>query len=315
MDLTATDLVVLSACDTSLGELDDYEGLQGLSRSFLLGGARAVVSSLWKVSDDATADLMDDFYRRTLGERDRGTALTDAKRAAYLQHPDRPELWAAFVLTGDSGQLMRHRFVWIDDGELPSQDVDGTGGVAMVDTGRAPMVVANVRLPGIEKPVRVANITMRRSYLSDVDDGLTTAWGAFRADDYATAIEAVSDVLTSIDGGSDGRDEGRCQRARALSLRAVCHGRKEDFAAARTDGEAAVKLFERLHGWPQMQSYAMDNLAIAELNLGLVDQGRARLDAALVLKLATLPLDLDQIEFTRGVIADVERQLGEQSDG
>jgi CHAT domain-containing protein len=80
LDLLATELVVLSACETGLGEIHVGEGVFGLRRAFVLAGAKSLIMSLWKVSDLSTAILMERLYRNLLDrhfERDR--ALSDAQ--------------------------------------------------------------------------------------------------------------------------------------------------------------------------------------------------------------------------------------------
>jgi CHAT domain-containing protein len=79
LDLTGTELVVLSACRTGLGAIQAGEGVLGLRRSFEIAGARTLVLSLWKVDDLATTLLMEQFYQRLLAGRDTDVALRDAR--------------------------------------------------------------------------------------------------------------------------------------------------------------------------------------------------------------------------------------------
>ncbi|HSF38449.1 MAG TPA: CHAT domain-containing protein [Thermoanaerobaculia bacterium] len=98
----SADLVVLSACETGLGEEVSGEGLVGLSRSFLYAGAPSLVVSLWSVSDGATPDLMVSFYEGLDRRHDKADALRRAKlqmigRSRYAH----PSYWAPFILIGD----------------------------------------------------------------------------------------------------------------------------------------------------------------------------------------------------------------------
>jgi len=98
------DLVVLSACQTALGLEIKGEGLVGLARGFMYAGASRVVASLWKVDDQATAELMQRFYRGMLGTQ--RLSATDALRAAQEAMRKQPRwqspyYWAAFVLQGE----------------------------------------------------------------------------------------------------------------------------------------------------------------------------------------------------------------------
>lgn len=92
------DLVTLSACETGLGQVAGGDDVIGLARGFLYAGASSLVSSLWKVDDAATRDLMVDFYAQlaVTGKRD---ALRRAQQAARARNPH-PFYWAAFQMTG-----------------------------------------------------------------------------------------------------------------------------------------------------------------------------------------------------------------------
>ena len=104
MDLQATELVTLSACETGLGEIKTGEGVFGLRRAFVLAGAKTLVMSLWKVPDQQTQKLMTDFYRRMLTGQPRADALRDAQLALKDEDPD-PLYWGAFICQGDPGPL------------------------------------------------------------------------------------------------------------------------------------------------------------------------------------------------------------------
>ena len=97
------ELVVLSACRTGLGKDVRGEGLIGLTRGFMYAGAPRVVASLWKVSDRATAHLMDRFYAALFGEKlAPAEALRKAQRELAKERGfSAPFAWAAFVLQGE----------------------------------------------------------------------------------------------------------------------------------------------------------------------------------------------------------------------
>lgn len=96
------DLVVLSACETGLGQVAKGEGIIGLTRGFLYAGASNVLVSLWQVSDVTTADLMVDFYDKMLGGMSKPEALRAAKLQMIRRHPEyaKPYYWAPFILVG-----------------------------------------------------------------------------------------------------------------------------------------------------------------------------------------------------------------------
>jgi CHAT domain-containing protein/Tfp pilus assembly protein PilF len=97
------DLVVLSGCQTALGQEVGGEGLIGLTRGFMHAGAPRVVASLWSVNDQATANLMKLFYQRMLKDGLRpAAALRAAQIAMWKTEPNAiPYRWGAFILQGD----------------------------------------------------------------------------------------------------------------------------------------------------------------------------------------------------------------------
>ena len=97
MNLLGTELVVLSTCDTGLGEVNNSEGVFGLQRAFKLAGAETLIMSLWEVADRATSELMTAFYQRWLSGMDRREAFKEAQRWLRSQHPE-PFYWTAFVM-------------------------------------------------------------------------------------------------------------------------------------------------------------------------------------------------------------------------
>jgi CHAT domain-containing protein/tetratricopeptide (TPR) repeat protein len=104
LDLLGTELVVLSACETGLGEIRLGEGVFGLRRAFVLAGARTLVMSLWKVPDEPSADLMNLFYWNLAKGMGRAEALREAQLKLAAIYPP-PWFWGAFVCQGDPGPL------------------------------------------------------------------------------------------------------------------------------------------------------------------------------------------------------------------
>ncbi len=96
LDLNGCRLVVLSACQTGLGEYNS-EGVYGLQRAFKLAGVKSILMSLWSVDDAATRELMTEFYRQMIAGDEPDEALVNAQRALRSKGFS-PDKWAAFVL-------------------------------------------------------------------------------------------------------------------------------------------------------------------------------------------------------------------------
>ena len=101
LNLSNVNLVVLSACQSGLGNIANSEGVFGLQRGFKLAGAHSIIMSLWKVDDTATQKLMTQFYKYVVSGMKYSEALAEAQNVLRLEENgkyDAPRYWAAFVL-------------------------------------------------------------------------------------------------------------------------------------------------------------------------------------------------------------------------
>ncbi|MEQ8583776.1 MAG: CHAT domain-containing tetratricopeptide repeat protein [Marinoscillum sp.] len=101
LNFDKTELIVLSACETGRGEIQQGEGVFGLQRSFLVAGADAIVMSLFQVSDEVTQKLMVEFYKNWLNGQDKRTAFNNAQLTIKAQYND-PIYWGAFTMIAKS---------------------------------------------------------------------------------------------------------------------------------------------------------------------------------------------------------------------
>ena len=104
MNLWGTQLVVLSACETGQGGISLGQGVYGLRRAFTVAGAETVVTSLWKVDDATTRELMEGYYQRLLAGQGRADAMRQAMEVVRAQHPH-PYYWAPFIVVGSGAPL------------------------------------------------------------------------------------------------------------------------------------------------------------------------------------------------------------------
>ncbi len=102
---SATNLVVLSACQTQIGKVSRGDEVVGLNRAFLYAGTPSVIASLWNVDDEATSILMEQFYSYLREGKSKAESLQLAQQDTRAKS-SHPYYWAAFVLTGDGGSIL-----------------------------------------------------------------------------------------------------------------------------------------------------------------------------------------------------------------
>ena len=90
--------MVLSACETALGDIEGSEGVYGLQRAFKIAGVKNLVMSLWKVPDKATSEFMEIFYKNLFSKESISNAFYHAQTTMKNKYRNEPIKWAAWVL-------------------------------------------------------------------------------------------------------------------------------------------------------------------------------------------------------------------------
>jgi len=144
LDLQQANLVVLSACESQLGDLSRGDELVGMTRAFIYAGTPTVIASLWTVEDQATAQLMEHFYTHLRAGMGKAAALRQAQLDIQAEYPN-PYYWAAFVLSGDGGEVRADavggrftpdartsRWIWLGGGTALCASLGCFGGVGLL---------------------------------------------------------------------------------------------------------------------------------------------------------------------------------------
>ncbi len=99
LNLDNTELVVLSACETGLGDITQGEGVYGLQRAFIVAGAKTLIMSMFKVNDEATQKLMVNFYHKWIETGNKRQSFLEAKKELRNEYKE-PIYWGAFIMIG-----------------------------------------------------------------------------------------------------------------------------------------------------------------------------------------------------------------------
>ncbi len=100
-----SDLVVLSSCNSGLGNVDASEGIIGMTKAFFEAGTKSVIVSLWEVNDKYTSKLMTLLYKKLSEGYDKDEAMRQAKIDFIKNYSPNPYFWSAFILSGNTDKI------------------------------------------------------------------------------------------------------------------------------------------------------------------------------------------------------------------
>jgi tetratricopeptide (TPR) repeat protein len=255
-----------------------------------------VLSTLWLVDDWATSDVMEGFYKRLLRATPRGVALYRAKRDTYARHPDRPDLWAAFVLAGDPDELARYRLLAPPSSQFVERPAVKEGGVTYLDTSRrlfTSFEVPDVPVEG--RPLRVASISVRNLARGIAEDKRDEAMRSFDEGRYEDAANGLLEALEGLDESSAAAQQLIAKLHRDA---AIAFGYLGDLQRSLEHGLAALALYAALEDWPLEMGQVLDNIAAVEVGLGRTEDARDHYEQALAIKREERPGGHPSIDFT-----------------
>jgi CHAT domain-containing protein len=169
LNLQHTDLVVLSACRSGLGDIEIGDGAQGLRRAFLAAGCGSVVSALWDVPEVSARKFMERFYQELLKGTERMQALSQARESVRAEYPRDPIHWAGFVLDGNFGPLWR--FSPVSKIKIASVNLSSWGSTGSADIDNMTNLAERITQGRSfnEKNVSVLTVTYLRRVLREHD--------------------------------------------------------------------------------------------------------------------------------------------------
>ncbi|MEO8699740.1 MAG: CHAT domain-containing protein [Kofleriaceae bacterium] len=281
LDLHGTRLVTLSACETGVGQVKSGDGVFGLRRALVMSGAETQVMSLWKVSDEATRDLMTHYYAAIARGDGRGAAMRAVQVAMLERGPYRhPFYWAAFIVSGDPAPMTGPA--------SPFKPIRGARGCACSGGGDPSALVLVV----------VVGVLLRRRRSKR---GLAVAaWLAL----VATAAADPSPKPSAADAKVIAETEKRFTDASVLADTG-------DYAGALKIAREVLQLrIKRLGEKSLSTADSYEQVGIFESRLGHLDEAQKQLERALAIRSAIAP-DSAEVAYSLASLAKTLTQRGD----